>query len=174
MKPFMVENAIRRFEQQQIELSQQDQVLTRQLQSYIITKVSITGRPTYGLTDPQVGDHKLDALLLALLAFQMEKTQFGKARYATHIRLSGGLGEKVPDQVVKEVARQTVGIKEEMKAKDRTFSDFQVKYLGFPRRGANYASDKDHERAWDARIRTQQMGPHRAKVGLGSVRRTNI
>lgn len=91
MKPFMVENAVRRFEQDQIKFSLYDEVLHKQLIGYQINKISAAGVPVYeaGLD----GDHDLDALMLAMLAFQLEMSEFINPKYSTNITFSGRIGE---------------------------------------------------------------------------------
>lgn len=97
MKPFMVENAVRRFEQQQIKLSEFDDSLMDQLGGYMIAKVNASGQPVY---EAMNGDHDLDALMMALLAFQMELSEFTNRSYSTDITFSGRMGEALanPDK----------------------------------------------------------------------------
>lgn len=90
MKPYMIENAVRRFEQQQVIFSLYDEVLAEQLGGYIIAKVNASGNPVYEATN---GDHDLDAFVLALLAFQMELSEFTNRTYSTDISFSGKIGE---------------------------------------------------------------------------------
>lgn len=85
LKPFMVGNSARRFEQGQIEISPFDEMLIRQLEGYIIDRITPTGIPVYRAFDEKVADHRLDALNLALLAFVMEKTQLGKLQGSNKI-----------------------------------------------------------------------------------------
>jgi hypothetical protein len=47
-------------------------VLEKQLRSYIIERLTPTKTPVYGLSEPKVLDHRLDALNLAIVAFQLE------------------------------------------------------------------------------------------------------
>jgi len=71
-KPFMVNASVRLFEQNKIRLSAHDHILEKQLRSYIIERITPTKTPVYGLEDPKAKDHKLDALNLAIVAFQLE------------------------------------------------------------------------------------------------------
>ncbi len=71
-KPFMVNASVRMFEQNRISISAGDHVLEKQLRNYIIDRMTPTKVPVYGLAEPKVGDHRLDALNLALVAFQLE------------------------------------------------------------------------------------------------------
>jgi len=76
-KPFMVENAVRRFEEGTIMISGYDITLIRQLQNYIVNHSSKTGRPTYDVLDKNLGDHRLDAFMLSLVGFKLEMSKFG-------------------------------------------------------------------------------------------------
>jgi len=90
-KPFMVENAVRRFERQQVEFSEYDEDLYRQLIGFQIIKVNTAGTPIYE-AGPD-GDHDLDAFILSLLAFQMELSELTNVNYSTNITFSGRIGE---------------------------------------------------------------------------------
>jgi len=70
-KSYMVNNAVRIFENEFIDISINDQLLIDQLSGYIIEKFTPSGVPVYG-KDPKVGDHMLDAVMLGLFAFHME------------------------------------------------------------------------------------------------------
>ena len=75
-KPFLVENAVRFFEEGKISISAHDTVLKKQLESYIIKHRTPAGVPVYGLNEPKVGDHRLDAFMLALIAFRLKMSDF--------------------------------------------------------------------------------------------------
>jgi len=70
-KPFMVNASIRMFEQGIISISSSDKILEAQLRNYIIVRYSPTKTPVYGLENPKVEDHRLDALNLAIVAFHL-------------------------------------------------------------------------------------------------------
>lgn len=95
-KPFLVENAVRRFEQSDICFPETDESLEKQLQGYIIDRITPTGTPVYKANDESVGDHLLDALMLACVAFTLEQTPFGKPLHSAHIAFSGSFGDKLP------------------------------------------------------------------------------
>jgi replicative DNA helicase len=76
-KPFMVNNAVRIFEDQMIEIPQDAHNLKKQLEGYIIDRITPSGTPVYG-KDSKVGDHELDAMLLALFGFTMELSSLGR------------------------------------------------------------------------------------------------
>jgi hypothetical protein len=71
-KPFMVNASIRLFEQGLIKVSSGDHTLEKQLRNYIVERITPTGTPVYGLQEPKVLDHRLDALNLAIVAFHLE------------------------------------------------------------------------------------------------------
>jgi replicative DNA helicase len=71
-KPFMVNASVRLFEQNKIRLSVHDNRLEKQLRSYIIERITPTKTPVYGLEDEKVKDHRLDAVNLSIVAFQLE------------------------------------------------------------------------------------------------------
>lgn len=75
-KPFLVENSIRQFENGLIFFPYTDKTLHNQLLNYIKENVSITGIPRYGQNDKKIGDHRVDALNLALVAYKLEMSSF--------------------------------------------------------------------------------------------------
>lgn len=78
-KTFLVENAIRVFETQRISYPFTDNTLTKQLQNYIILKHhATTGKPVYGMAKDKIGDHRLDALMLALGGLFLEAGKFSR------------------------------------------------------------------------------------------------
>jgi replicative DNA helicase len=77
-KGFLVENAVRRFETDEIKYPKSDEHLSRELMGYIVKNVTPTGNLVYGTHSDEIGDHNLDALMLALVAFTLEKSSFGK------------------------------------------------------------------------------------------------
>ena len=75
-KAFLVENAVRRFEEARIHFPANDPFLTKQLLNYIIERYTPTGLPKYGMNSTQIGDHRLDALMLALVPFRLHQSDF--------------------------------------------------------------------------------------------------
>lgn len=92
-KAFLVDNSVKRFEEHMFKYPASDEDFTKQLEGYVIDRVSYDGRPTYKAQNERVGDHFLDAVNLALVAFTLEKSQFGKVTYSPHIAFSGHFGE---------------------------------------------------------------------------------
>ena len=89
-KVFLVENAARFFEENRLMLSSWDTVLRNQLANYIIKNISINGIPLYGMIEERIGDHRLDALMLALVAFKLEMSEFGQPIYSTQVGITPG------------------------------------------------------------------------------------
>lgn len=116
-KPFLVENTVRRFESGTIRFSQYDEILAKQLLNYVIDHVTQTNMPVYRSADEKIGDHALDALMLALVGFTLEKTSFGKVKHSIGFRFSGRIGEKTdPD---KRFVRIIVEKKEKERVRDK-------------------------------------------------------
>jgi hypothetical protein len=92
-KPFMVENAVRFFEERRIQISAHDMALRNQLENYIIKHRTTAGVPVYGLIEERIGDHRLDAMMLALIGFKLEMSDFGQAYYSTHVAVSPGFAK---------------------------------------------------------------------------------
>jgi replicative DNA helicase len=101
MKPYLVNNAVRRFEQGIVHFSVYDETMFKQLIGYQISKVTASGQEVYE-KGPD-GDHDLDGLMLSLLAFQMETSEFIKTTYNNQISFSGsfgdGKGEEAPQSL---------------------------------------------------------------------------
>jgi len=78
-KEFLVENAIRVFEDQSVWLSVGDQTLLKELLHYVVLKRSkTTNKPIYGADSAKIGDHRLDAFMLSLAGPQLENGLYSK------------------------------------------------------------------------------------------------
>ena len=77
-KGFLVENAVRRFESEDILIPAEDTQLKKELLGYVVKHVTVTGQVVYTVLDDAVGDHNLDAVMLSLVAFTLEKSALGK------------------------------------------------------------------------------------------------
>lgn len=84
-KPFMVSCSVRMFEQDKVIISANDHVLTPQLENYIIERMTPTGNPVYGLEKGSVGDHRLDAFNLAIVAFQIHYSELHKREFVSNV-----------------------------------------------------------------------------------------
>jgi hypothetical protein len=77
-KGFLVENAVRRFESDDIRIPVEDEQLRKELLAYIVKHVTVTGQVVYSTTDDAIGDHNLDALMLSLVGFTLDKSILGR------------------------------------------------------------------------------------------------
>lgn len=68
LKPFMVNQAVYLFEQDFIVLNDNDEMIWSQLEKYQVIRISQNGQPIFS----DENDHSVDALMLALLAMQLE------------------------------------------------------------------------------------------------------
>jgi hypothetical protein len=102
-KGFLVENAVRRFENSEILIPLEDTQLKRELLGYIIKHVTQTGQIVYTTVDEEIGDHNLDALMLSLVGFTLEKSQLGKPVMNEKIEFSS-LESRLPDHMEKNTA----------------------------------------------------------------------
>jgi replicative DNA helicase len=84
-KPFMVSASVRAFEQERIIISSHDHVLEKQLRNYIVERVTPTKVQVFGLREPKVLDHRLDALNLALVAFHLEFDDLHASKFITTV-----------------------------------------------------------------------------------------
>ena len=93
-KPYMIENSVRYFEHDMIDVSKDDDAIIAQLLGYIVERRTSAGMPVYAQGNKKAGDHELDALILALLAFTMEFTEFGQILQHSFISFGGNFGNK--------------------------------------------------------------------------------
>lgn len=96
-KGFLVENAVRRFENGEIMISTEDAQLKRELLGYIVKNVTVTGQVVYTTLDDSIGDHNLDAMMLSLVAFTLEKSELAKPILNEKIGFTSIEG-KTPDE----------------------------------------------------------------------------
>jgi hypothetical protein len=85
-KNFLVENAITIFERKKILFAEDDKTLIKQLQNYVIIEKKDNGKLIYGMVNDSIGDHRVDALCLALGGLQIEESVFSynSPDYAFH------------------------------------------------------------------------------------------
>jgi hypothetical protein len=80
-KHYLVENAVRIFEEGLFFFPYSDLVLAKQLMNYIVLRRhASTNKPVYGVENERVGDHRLDAMMLSLAALTLQESVYsGKA-----------------------------------------------------------------------------------------------
>lgn len=121
MKPFLVENAVRLFEQGMVEISKYDAVLIDQLENYIIKRRTESGMPVYCPRQPRIGDHKLDGLMLALLGFTEKFSGLMQVSYTTVVRFAGRPGEAYHKQQQLRELQPSVVLEDPRLQKDRLY-----------------------------------------------------
>jgi hypothetical protein len=85
-KVYMVENTARFLEKSSYVFDAvYDKDLVAQMGNYIIKGRSPTGRPTFAADEAKIGDHDLDAFMLAMLGFSMEYSEFLNIQYSADI-----------------------------------------------------------------------------------------
>lgn len=78
-KFFLVETAIKVFETHKFRFPESDKVLVEQLLRYAVLRISdVTGKPVYGPDNEKVGDHRLDAMMLAIGGIYLEKSAYAR------------------------------------------------------------------------------------------------
>ena len=76
-KDFLVENAVRIFEDQKITFAVGDEQLRKELLNYkVLRRTPTTNRPIYGPENSGVGDHRLDAFMLAVGGLYLENSEY--------------------------------------------------------------------------------------------------
>jgi hypothetical protein len=94
-KPAMVENAVRRVEAKEVVLSKYDPELVRQMKGFCVKSINSSGRPSYGTIKSGIEDHRLDAWMLSMFAFTMEKTRFGTREVIADIGIAESLSGRI-------------------------------------------------------------------------------
>ncbi len=78
-KHFLVENMVRLLEDEKFIFSKSDIVLANQLSNYQIKKLSPNNnKPIYGMEKESIGDHRLDACMLAIGGLVLEISLYSK------------------------------------------------------------------------------------------------
>lgn len=173
-KPAIVENAIRAFEEMNIQLSKYDADLERQLRGYVIDKIGMNGRPSYKMVSDDLPDHALDAFILALFAFAMKFTKMGNPEIIPIVRFTGHPGSDTISSVPESSRPRSRAIhklamsnkKEEMAEADKGYippSHIRTSGGAMPTKEA-----VDHVRGQIARRNGSKPG------GRGPIRRSNL
>lgn len=82
-KNFLVENTQRIFQEGLFFFPFEDEKLIQQLGNYIIIKRNAqTNKPVYGMLNDKIGDHRLDAMMLALGALVLEESVYSGKQLA--------------------------------------------------------------------------------------------
>jgi hypothetical protein len=124
-KSFMVNASVRLFEQNKILISSHDRILETQLRNYKVERYTSTGNPVYGLEEPKVLDHRLDAVNLAIVAFMLNENELFLTRPVLNIAAA------IHPKKKKIVNNKIVGLVETPPSRD---------IEGVERRSLSYAS----------------------------------
>lgn len=89
-----------------------------------------TGTPVYRQGNEKAGDHNLDALNLALVAFTLKISDFGKPKYQVHIGFAGRFGEISSEERARQLQVPGLVIKSD---KRTTYSEAARQHLPAPR-----------------------------------------
>ncbi len=84
IKPYMVDNLRQFLEREQVLFSEHDEEMYLQLISYVVIRMTSTGRPVFEAGGSAV-DHAHDALMLALLAITQNYGEFAKISSVTKV-----------------------------------------------------------------------------------------
>jgi len=84
IKPYMVDNLRQFLEREQVLFSEHDEEMYLQLISYVVVRMTSTGRPVFESGGSAV-DHAHDALMLALLAITQNYGEFAKISSVTKV-----------------------------------------------------------------------------------------
>jgi hypothetical protein len=103
-KAYMVEASVRKFENRQIKFSASDEVLRKQLLNYIVKSRAESGKPLYGMENPKIGDHRLDALNMAIVAFEREMGAMALTPRTSIFNAVGVLGTNIHQMAAKALA----------------------------------------------------------------------
>jgi len=90
-KSYMIENAVRMFEREIFIFPKSDATLKKQLAGYVILRRTPLGKPVFGPREDRIGDHRLDALMLAFLGFHMEFSDLVKRQFIYQVAFASNL-----------------------------------------------------------------------------------
>lgn len=85
-KHFLVENAVRILEEDGFRFPTSDEILYRQMGNYIIERYQAgNNKPIYGMEDKKIGDHRLDAFMLAVGGISLEEGAYSGRHLAPSV-----------------------------------------------------------------------------------------
>jgi hypothetical protein len=113
-KGFLVESSVRRFETGDIEFPESDETLKAELLNYVVKNITVTGQFVYGVNNEAVGDHNLDALMLSIVGFVLEKTSYGKPMISEAISFSDVNYDEADPEMWVPVERNSKPTRKEM------------------------------------------------------------
>lgn len=97
-KHYLVENAVRIMEDGLFLFPADDQALAKQMMNFIVAKrQQSTNKPVYGMENKNIGDHRLDAFMLALGGLNLETSIYSN-RSNLDISLPGFIGRSTDSE----------------------------------------------------------------------------
>ena len=90
-KSYMIENAVRMFEREIFIFPKADNILKKQLAGYVILRRTQLGKPIYGPREERIGDHRLDAMMLAFLGYHLEYSDLVKREFIAKIAIASSI-----------------------------------------------------------------------------------
>jgi hypothetical protein len=179
-KPYMVNSAVRAFEQDKMRISAADKTLEKQFRNYIIERISPTGTPVYGMRDKKVVDHRLDAFNLAMVGFFKE---FGGLQQETVILNVGAAVNPMTKRMGDSRSQKVISGPEERRLDEEESKSVLHRNNGVAGRMSighvkiaqvNTGYEYDLEDEYHARYLQRQR--RKARVGRGNnpIRRSNI
>ena len=105
-KHFLVENTVRIFEDGKMIIPASDDTITKQMMNYVVLRRNPqNNKPVYGMDNTNIGDHRLDAMMLALAGLTLE----------TSIYSNNGMGDiTVPEFLPRERGERWLETNEEV------------------------------------------------------------
>tara|TARA_R110002020_G_scaffold268819_4_gene484156 strand:- start:35247 stop:37349 length:2103 start_codon:yes stop_codon:yes gene_type:complete len=187
-KDFMVQNAVRRFEEGIVHIPSDEKVLYKQLLNYIVKGVNQAGLRIYGQNNKSIGDHRLDAFNLALVAYKLELSEFAKtSNIVTSVLRTGLPGQGHQEKKVKENNPFVADIrypegyldyninvnKNDVKDRSSMFKSLKAKNVvpGAVHKDfkPDFLSDGEHKRKGGKRSSSGRVSRNRWSSGRGSI-----
>jgi len=162
-KAFLVNNAVRVFESLNINIPSEDKMLIHQLQGYRIDRFTPAGLPVYA-SDPQYGDHCLDAMMIALFGFVMEYNPLAKpsmAQSIKHVNINYKHDVDPTDNIQKAALEAAIKLNKDKEAEER------IRTSQMPNSALNIYDSSSIQRRGSANLK--QMG----KFGRRPIPRRN-
>ena len=79
-KHFIVENAVRIFEDGRVIMPASDETIAKQMMNYVVLRRNAqNNKPVYGMDNTHIGDHRLDAMMLALAGLTLESSIYSSS-----------------------------------------------------------------------------------------------
>ncbi len=163
-KHFIVENAVRVFEKSLFAYPEGDKVLRDQLTNYIVARIHPSnGKPVYGCANDTIGDHRLDAMMLALAALSLECSEFAMGAGSPTQIAFAGKGSEFEYMTPEEEARELL-----MGAR-KAGVPAMLDILAI-KRGNSPQDDYHIKKRWAEEDRTEEVHGRFRKKSRGNVR----